>query len=29
MKYAIKNRWTGAVIFEAEIECEANVQSLL
>ena len=24
MKYAIKNRWTGVVIFEAEIECEAS-----
>jgi len=29
MKYAIKNRFTGAVIFEAEIECEASVSEVI
>jgi len=24
MKYQIKNRWNGSVLFEAEIECDAN-----
>lgn len=24
MKYQIKNRWNGCVLFEAEIECEAS-----